>query len=121
MGDLTEHFNRAEFACKCGCGADHISPTLAARLEIMRAMLGSKITITSGVRCPAHNKVVGGVENSEHLSGEAADILCDNAIDRYRMVEIAMLANIERIGIGKGFIHCGIKLQHPHTAIWLYT
>ena len=30
--------------------------------------------VTSGYRCPLKNKAVGGVENSQHLKGEAADI-----------------------------------------------
>lgn len=32
------------------------------------------ILINSGYRCPALNKAVGGVPNSQHLTGQAADI-----------------------------------------------
>ena len=36
MGDLTEHFSRSEFACKCNCGADGISEELVSKLELVR-------------------------------------------------------------------------------------
>ena len=32
------------------------------------------IRITSGYRCPELNRAVGGVKNSQHMRGEAADI-----------------------------------------------
>lgn len=36
------------------------------------------IKITSGYRSAAHNASVGGVETSQHLTGEAVDFLCPN-------------------------------------------
>ena len=42
-------------------------------LQPLRDCFGP-IRITSGLRCPKLNKAVGGVENSQHLKGEAADI-----------------------------------------------
>lgn len=68
------HFKRAEFACRCGCGADDISPYLVACLEDVRKALDLPLIITSGVRCEKHNAAVGGVPNSRHLYGEAADV-----------------------------------------------
>lgn len=35
---------------------------------------GVPIHINSGYRCPALNKAVGGVRNSKHIAGQAADI-----------------------------------------------
>lgn len=43
-------------------------------LEPLRAELGRPITITSGFRCSKLNKAVGGVEHSQHMYGQAADI-----------------------------------------------
>lgn len=42
-------------------------------LEPIRAHVNGPITITSGFRCSALNKAAGGVYNSQHLLGEAAD------------------------------------------------
>lgn len=43
-------------------------------LDPVRKQLGTPITVTSGFRCPALNRRVGGVSNSQHLSGLAADL-----------------------------------------------
>lgn len=42
-------------------------------LEPLREYLGAPIVITSGFRCPAVNRLVGGVATSQHTKGEAAD------------------------------------------------
>ena len=43
-------------------------------LDPARERLGKPIKVNSGYRCPLKNKAVGGVANSQHLLGEAADI-----------------------------------------------
>lgn len=43
-------------------------------LEPVRVLAGMPIRITSGYRSPALNAAVGGVTESQHLFGEAADI-----------------------------------------------
>ena len=73
MGDLSKHFNRSEFACKCGCGYDTVDAELIEYLEAIRLRFGP-VTVTSGCRCTEHNKAVGGSKNSQHVLGRAADI-----------------------------------------------
>lgn len=46
-------------------------------LQPLRDKLGVPIRVTSGWRCQALNTLVGGSENSAHLSGFAADIVCE--------------------------------------------
>lgn len=75
MGDLSEHFSRSEFSCRCGCGFDSISPDLIIVLEDVRAHFGAPVKINSGCRCEKHNAKVGGVPNSQHVQGIAADIV----------------------------------------------
>ena len=43
-------------------------------LEPLRVAMGKPINISSGFRCQELNKKVGGVYNSQHLKGQAADI-----------------------------------------------
>lgn len=43
-------------------------------LDKAREAWGKPIIVNSGYRCPRLNKVVGGVSNSQHVTGEAADI-----------------------------------------------
>lgn len=42
-------------------------------LDPVRDMVNAPIIITSGYRCPQVNRLVGGVGNSQHMSGCAAD------------------------------------------------
>ena len=42
-------------------------------LQPIRDMLQKPMIISSGFRCPELNKLVGGVSNSQHLYGQAAD------------------------------------------------
>ena len=43
-------------------------------LDPIRRRYGAPIIVTSGYRCPALNTAVGGVANSHHIVGCAADI-----------------------------------------------
>ena len=40
----------------------------------LRKLIGHPVIITSGYRCPELNSKVGGVANSQHANGQAADI-----------------------------------------------
>jgi len=75
MGDLSKHFNRSEFACKCGCGFDTVDYELLLVVEDVRTHFNKPITINSGCRCVKHNASVGGTERSQHVKGKAADIV----------------------------------------------
>ena len=71
--DQVKHFERWEFACPC-CGFNAIDIRLVLELEGIRSAMGDKpVHITSGCRCSKHNKEVGGVMGSKHLTGGAAD------------------------------------------------
>lgn len=74
MTRLSPHFVRAEFACKCGCGFDTVDPQTLEILEAVRTHFNAPVTITSGCRCPTHNRRVGGATSSQHILGRAADI-----------------------------------------------
>ena len=53
---------------------------LAEGLELVRVALGHHaIHVTSGYRSPKLNQLVGGSNNSMHIQGLAADILCPAA------------------------------------------
>lgn len=71
-------FRREEFRCRCGgkyCGGFPAEPRegLVREAEALRAHFGGAVIVTSGVRCQRHNKNVGGVANSRHLTGKAMD------------------------------------------------
>jgi uncharacterized protein YcbK (DUF882 family) len=122
---LTDHFKRSEFECQCKCGADNISQELVARLEIVRIAYGKSMRINSGLRCPTHNRSVGASSTSNHLPhteeqiGYAADIAVSGGQDRHKLVELLM-AQFQRLGVAKNFIHVDIHPEKPAPALWCY-
>ena len=53
-------------------------------IQPLRTAMGEPIKIGSGYRCPALNKAVGGVSNSQHMRGEAVDLCIDGDIEKGR-------------------------------------
>jgi len=53
-------------------------------LEPLRVAMGEPIRISSGYRCEKLNKAVGGVYNSQHLKGQAADLDIGGDIEKGR-------------------------------------
>ena len=53
-------------------------------LEPLRTAMKEPIKIGSGFRCEALNKAVGGVYNSQHMKGQAADLCIDGDIQKGR-------------------------------------
>ncbi|MBR2520449.1 MAG: N-acetylmuramoyl-L-alanine amidase [Selenomonadaceae bacterium] len=72
-GAVGSHFNASEFVCHC-CGQGSVDPRLIELLERLRTKAGKPIHVNCGYRCPSHNAEVGGVPNSQHVLGTAADI-----------------------------------------------
>ena len=99
---LTEHFTLAEFERSATAARLHIDNWVPAELvpntrnlceqvlEPLREHFGEAVYVTSGYRCPQLNKAVGGVANSQHMRGEAADICpC-------RVVEVSTAEGVAR-------------------------
>lgn len=59
-------------------------------LDPLREAWGEPIIVNSGFRCEALNKAVGGAPNSQHKTGEAADIetVKRNPADNKRLFEL---------------------------------
>lgn len=79
--DEIQFFTREEFRCTCPrCGGFPVEmeETALRVFDEIRRRAGVPILVTeaggSGIRCKEHNAEVGGVENSEHLYGRAADL-----------------------------------------------
>ncbi len=110
---LSQHFDSSEFACKCGCGglnngAD-INPRLVEVLERMRAIIGEPLVLSCGYRCPTHNAEVGGVWNSQHVYGTAADVLCPEGVDVEDLYDAAKFAGADGIGKYWWGVHVDVR------------
>lgn len=76
MAEDTKNFKVSEFACKCGCGHNPIDQRVINMCQAIRDEVGVPVRINSGCRCEKHNARVGGVKNSKHIKGLAADLSC---------------------------------------------
>ena len=72
---ISEHFKVKEFAQKdYQCDKILIESELVEVLEDVRKHFNKPVTINSGYRTAEYNKKIGGVKNSQHTKGTAADI-----------------------------------------------
>lgn len=73
--NLSGNFKVKEFACSDGSDAVLVAPRLVMVLQTIRDHFGTAVTINSGYRTPQYNTKVGGVTDSQHCYGTAADIV----------------------------------------------
>lgn len=105
--------------CKCTnseCVVQIIDDELMEKLVKLRELCGKSIVVTSGYRCEAHNKKIGGHPNSSHIKGLAADLVCAgmNIKDFNALVEKVF----NNIGIANSFTHVDVREGGPRR--WKY-
>lgn len=114
------HFKLAEFTCKCGCGQTPMNHSTIEKLDKAREIAGIPFIITSGYRCEAHNRAVGGRSNSAHTRGWAADIKALTARERFIIMNAAIKAGFSRIGVANSFIHVDDDPTLVQQVVWNY-
>ena len=132
-GNLTTHFTLAEMTRSDTATARGIDNTpnqheideltrTCGVLEKIRALLGDRpITITSAFRSEALNKAVGGVPNSAHRLGLAADFICPSFGSPTEICN-ALINDIHGLGLdqlinektgGHEWVHIGLSDSPP--------
>ena len=77
--------------------------------------------ITSGYRTEHYNdNVIKARVGSSHKKGLAVDIAYNGSRQRYLLLSSLMSVGINRIGIGKTFIHCDVDNIKDQNVIWTY-
>lgn len=109
---MAKYFTESEMVCNC-CGQlppDGIDSRLYDLLDSIRSKLNKPVYVLSGYRCPSHNASVGGVSNSQHLLGKAADITYDD-IDVDYLGHLAYMCGARGIGFyfNDGFVHVDVR------------
>lgn len=119
--DDSEYFTREEFRCQCDgkyCDGFPVEPEpeLVRVCNEIRRRLGVPVTIVesdgSGVRCARHNADVGGVRNSNHLYGKAADLHSDKSPQEMYRVAEEVLGNTGELGIYSWGIHVAVNCNY---------
>lgn len=88
-----KHFAEKELRCKC-CG--QLPPSVRENsvalvinvLDPLRDQYQKPIRVNSAYRCPKHNKEVGGVQNSQHMKGEACDIHAGSPEENLKLAKL---------------------------------
>ncbi len=116
-------FKMEEFRCRC-CGElpeaarENVEALVREVLDPARERLGLPIVVNSGYRCPKHNLAVGGVRGSQHMKGEAADVVPVGfrVKDSGFRVELARLVEVirengrfDQMIVYPGFVHVSWK------------
>ena len=134
---LSEHFTLAEFTISNIAARMGIDNTpgelvlenlrrLAGVLEQVRALLGHPIYITSGYRCEELNRLVGGSQNSKHISGLAADFVCPGFGTAKAVVAAIACSDISfdqcileyfNPSTGQGWCHLGLSDSHRRQVL----
>ena len=114
---LSPHFNVKEFRCQCGKTHETlIASELVDKLEQLYTALNcSKIIVTSGYRCPEHDKAVGGTSSGQHTKGTAADVCCYGQ-DGQPISSKTVCCKAQDLGFG-GIANITISYQYTHLDV----
>ena len=108
-----ENFKESEFACRC-CGQlppsarENIRALVDNVLDPARRKLGKPVFVNSGYRCEKHNTEVGGVANSQHMKGEAADLRIDGKPEKLARI-IVENGVYDQVIVYSTFVHVSYK------------
>lgn len=108
---LSENFTVLEFACKDGSDNILIDTNLVEALQKIRSYFNTPVSITSAYRNSDYNKKIGGVKNSQHVLGTAADIMI-NGVNPKEVAEFAesILKDSGGIGLYENFVHIDTRI-----------
>ena len=115
---MSEHFSAAETSCHCGCGYNPVSDTLLDFLECLRNEISYRyrngqeiaLNVNCVCRCPSHNAEVGGVPNSQHVDGTAADIdVTSLPISVDTLADMCVEFGADGVGRYPNFVHADVR------------
>ena len=115
------YFNQNEFdSPDLDDSGSMMQKSFILKLDEARSYANIPFRVTSGYRTESHNKKVGGVENSSHRRGFAADISATTNSQRIKIIKGAVYAGISRIGVSENFIHLDDDPDKSES-LWLYS
>lgn len=88
-------------------------------LQPLRDVWGA-MPINSGYRCRELNDKVGGVESSQHRTGEACDVRCSNPLKLAQLAKDLGLP-FDQIGLYPTFVHISHKFNGKQRKMVFYS
>lgn len=118
---MSKYFSPAEFRrCTPSCTISDMDPAFLGLLDQVRERAGIPLVLSCAFRSREYDLSKGRSGNSAHTRGKAVDIVANQSATRYRIVRAAMQLGINRIGIGKNFVHLDDDRSLPQGVIWHY-
>mgnify|MGYP003653517396 FL=1 len=120
---IIKYFNLSEFDSPDDVDSgDNMDISFVRRLDEAREIAGIPFKVNSGYRTPFHNTMVGGVKDSSHIKIPccAVDIEAKDSKTRFLIISSAIKVGINRIGIGKSFIHLDSDITKSQDVTWHY-
>lgn len=111
-GKLT-NFQVKEFACHDGSDVLYVDSELIEKLQVIRDYFAAPVTINSGYRTSKYNTEIGGVENSQHLLGKAADISV-RGVAAPRIADFARRIGFRGVGEYNTFTHVDTREKNSY-------
>lgn len=120
MSDMVSpHFSRKELSSRDGAKSPYVSevqPELLILLERVREAWAKPVIVNCAYRSPKHNAEVGGVPNSYHVKGLAADIRPQDLADLPKFQALCAELNADG-GVGLYDTFCHVDARGS-TARW---
>jgi zinc D-Ala-D-Ala carboxypeptidase len=117
-----KYFKLSEFDSPDQQGSGNkMNYTFLEKLDYARGNAGIPFKINSGYRTAHYNdNVLGARVGSSHKKGLAVDIHCVGSRDRFIIINALLSVGINRIGIGKTFLHCDLDKSKDANVMWMY-
>ena len=115
-----KHFKISEFDSPDlpGSGAN-MNHKFLEMLDDARERAGVPFRINSGFRTVAHNKKAGGVSNSPHTRGFAADIHAPDGPSKFKILKALIDAGFQRLGVYENWLHADCDPTLPSPQVWV--
>ena len=124
--DRWPNFSFAEMACQ-ETGECGMNDTTMDRLQLLRSLYDSPLTITSGYRSPRHSIEAAKAAPGTHAKGRAVDIAC-SGVEALELLTEALAVGFTGFGVQQKGEHRFLHLDDlglreptaPRPTIWSY-
>lgn len=114
-----KHFAITEFDSPDAPGSGSLMQVeFLKKLDDARSIAGIPFRVNSGYRTSAHNAKIGGVKDSAHTRGWAADISAPTLQEKIAVVRAAREAGFNRFGVYDSFIHLDCDPSKTPDVAW---
>lgn len=116
-----KYFTDSDFTkCVPPCKLTDMDENFMKKLDIARMVAKIPFVPTSGLRTQIWELEQGRDGTSSHTKGVAIDLAVKDSTSRYKIINSLLSVGLNRIGIGKNFIHVDIDKDKPSNVIWHY-